>query len=264
MLKIFLSLAFTVVFAACHHTEPAAPPGQHSPATTVADVQDEPAPLPTKPQSPPTDGEWETFHPDGARATACRYVDGKIAGEYHEWHTNEQPKITGNYRSGLKHGTWTTFDERGKVLFSEKYCFGILDNQIRDQFLNFIRAQQQEHVGNSCGTLAHECFTTMDLSYFRSGKVAETLRHDLTTDGNFLQLMLAVQSKGTAFWENLAVRGRSTYKKTWAQIGKITCAGQTDAGQLAEKSIAGTVVGAAADLLRQKSATLEAKLAESK
>ena len=261
MLKNLLFLALAVLTVSCRHAESPATTDQNPPATPAGFVPEKVAPLPAEPQSPPTDGDWETLHENGTRATTCHFVDGRLVGEYKEWHPNGQLKISGNYRSGLKNGAWTTFDEDGKVLFSEKYCFGILENRIRNNFFDFIRSQQQRYVGSSCGTLAHECFTDLDWSGFRRNNIAETLRQDLASDETFIQLILAAQSQGPAFGENLVIRGRKLFKKTWAQMGVVSCDGQTEAGQLAERSIAEAVAGAAADLLRQKNTTLENKLA---
>ena len=256
----FIFLVFTLVFVACIPSDPppAPPPKAVAPAP-VATAK----PAPPIPPKPPTGGPWETFHPNGTKATACRYVAGKISGAYREWYPNGSSKVIGSYRAGLRHGDWSEFDEKGDLTTVQNYSFGLVTNTIQDSFLDLIRQQQARNVGESCGEWAHQCFTDKDLAAFRRYKVAEEMCKELRSDHSFIALVLAIKSRGTPYWAALQTRGKKTFKKTWKQMGRISCAGQTTAGQTAEKIIATSIVRLSAEMLNQSSKSLENKLSAS-
>jgi hypothetical protein len=56
--------------------------------------------------------------------------------------------------------------------------------------------------------------------------------------------------------QNLLDRASTTYKQTWAEMGKVGPEGQTDAGQTAERLIAEAVVEKVKELLKKPDAEL--------
>lgn len=62
------------------------------------------------------EGRWQSWHPTGAPASECDYKNGVEHGEYMVFHESTgKIMITGQYENGKKIGSWTFYDEDGKV-----------------------------------------------------------------------------------------------------------------------------------------------------
>jgi hypothetical protein len=110
-----------------------------------------------------------------------------------------------------------------------------------------IRQQQWLHVRESWGEQDWQCFTWADLRNFKADNVPGAVVEVLKADPQFEQLVGQIRALGSSTRSYVLARALRTYKPTWAQLGRVTSAGQTDAGQQAEQEIARAVV----DLVRQ-------------
>ncbi len=83
----------------------------------------------------------ETYNVEGVLLfKAVQYIDCMV-GEWFEYYPSGKIKVVGHYRENetgtwdqlwdggycIKHGTWTYYDEKGKVTNVEKYSFGNID-----------------------------------------------------------------------------------------------------------------------------------------
>lgn len=53
------------------------------------------------------------------------YVDGKLNGEYREYHNNTAPKVVGEYVNGKRNGQWKHFGPDGKITHLYRYKNGV-------------------------------------------------------------------------------------------------------------------------------------------
>lgn len=107
-----------------------------------------------------------------------------------------------------------------------------------DALIVLVRSLQRQHVKESYGERAFECFTDVDLEKFHDANIPKKVSAQLRTDKQFLSIVNGLQSLNTKQRSELLERVALTYKPTWSQLGKIDKRGQTDAGQLAEREIA--------------------------
>jgi hypothetical protein len=125
-----------------------------------------------------------------------------------------------------------------------------------ERLIDLIQQLQHEHVRDSFGVQAGQCFTDKDLARFKADRVTAELVGQLKDDKDFLAIVDSIRGMGSAERTKLLDRAQQTYKKTWAELGYDPATsppaklreGQTDAGQEAERSIAEAVV----ELVRQK------------
>lgn len=111
-----------------------------------------------------------------------------------------------------------------------------------------VQREQRANVRESHGELAGECFTWVDLEEFARARTAELIVRRIRRDTPFLQVVAAL--KRLSPQERVAVLGacRKPLRPTWRQLGRISPAGTTDAGQRAEQIIADNIVTVAAEL----------------
>lgn len=112
-----------------------------------------------------------------------------------------------------------------------------------------IRQQQRLHVRESWGEEDWQCFTWTNLRDFQAGNAPGTVVDVLNADPQFGQLVGEIGAMSASARTYLLARALRTYKPTWAQLGRVTPAGQTDAGQTAEQEIARAVVGLVRQML---------------
>jgi len=105
-----------------------------------------------------------------------------------------------------------------------------------------IKQQQRVHVRESWGEWDYQCFTWDDLRWFQKEDVPAEITKKLAKDAKFAAIVRGIKEMKPAERNKLLKRASRTYKPTWAQLGRITRAGQTDAGQEAERLIAGAIV----------------------
>lgn len=127
-----------------------------------------------------------------------------------------------------------------------------------DDLLRIIKSEQQAEVRESTGVFSGQNFSDDDLKKFREDNtprsVAERLRHN----GHFIDVVLAIKRMEPGAREKLLAEGMRTYKKTWAQLGRIGPEGQTEAGQEAERLIAKAVVNLVKELYSLSAEKLDA------
>lgn len=111
-----------------------------------------------------------------------------------------------------------------------------------EALIDIIKSAQRRHVRDSWGERASECFTDRDLDKFHDSKIPTKVADDLRTDKRFQSTIQAIRSLPPQQRDELLDRAASSYKPTWAQLGRIDRAGQTEAGQQAEKEIAAGIV----------------------
>jgi hypothetical protein len=125
-----------------------------------------------------------------------------------------------------------------------------------ERLIDLIRQLQHEHVRDSSGIQAGQCFTDNDLAKFKADKVTAEIVGHLKDDKDFSAAVDSIRAMDSGERTKLLDKARQTYKKTWAELGYDPATtpaaklreGQTDAGQEAERLIAEAVV----DLVRQK------------
>lgn len=61
-------------------------------------------------------GKWQSWHPNGAKASEVSYVDGKENGKYIVYHDNGQIRHTGRYSMGEKVDKWKFYSEEGELV----------------------------------------------------------------------------------------------------------------------------------------------------
>ncbi|MEK7752164.1 MAG: hypothetical protein AAB654_09635 [Acidobacteriota bacterium] len=107
---------------------------------------------------------------------------------------------------------------------------------------DIIAAQQKKHVRESWGEWAHECFTEIDLKEFVRTGVPGRIAEDLRRSRRFIEVVLAFKQVPADRREKQLNACRRPLRKTWAQLGRISREGQTEAGQKAERMIAEVIV----------------------
>ena len=110
------------------------------------------------------------------------------------------------------------------------------------ELIKVIKNKQKKHVKESSGKWAYECFTDDNLKSFKSSNVIKSIVDDLKVDRNFLSIAIATKKMSSQEWQKLRNQAISTFKPTWAELGRISPEAQTDSGQTAEKMIAQAIV----------------------
>lgn len=113
-----------------------------------------------------------------------------------------------------------------------------------------IEEQQKKNVRETHGIWAHQCFTDDDLNQFiQSGQPAKIAR-SLKGSKRFIAVVSALKKMPSAQRQKLLSSCRRPLRKTWAQLGRISPEGQTEAGQQAERLIADAIVGLVEQLIK--------------
>jgi hypothetical protein len=115
----------------------------------------------------------------------------------------------------------------------------------------YIEAQQKAHVRESTGIYAYQCFTEVDLGRFKADSVHLKLAREARQSPRFRAIVAQLRTLPEEPRKAILAEARSVGHPTWAQLGRITTdgSGQTEAGQVAEKLIAGAIVHATEELL---------------
>lgn len=120
-----------------------------------------------------------------------------------------------------------------------------------EELIKIIEDQQRGHVKQSCGEFGYQNFGQRDLDEFKKKEVSKQIKDELKQNGEFKEVLLAIKRLSPGDQQKLFEQASGTYQRTWAELGKISCEGQTEAGQEAEKIIAGSIVDLVRDNLRQ-------------
>lgn len=117
----------------------------------------------------------------------------------------------------------------------------------------YVGTQQKAHVRESTGIYAYECFTDLDLSRFKADSVHLQVAREAKRSPRFRAIVAQLKALPEGQRKVILVEARNVGHPTWAQLGRITSdgSGQTTAGQAAEELIAGAIVRAAEEVLRE-------------
>ena len=118
-----------------------------------------------------------------------------------------------------------------------------------NDLINLVKEAQRSHVKESYGEEAGQAFTDADLAKFQSDDIPAMVVSSLMRDRHFIRVVIAIQKMDPLSQQELLNSAQKPLRPTWAQLGKISSEGQTDAGQQAEKLIAKSVVEKVSELL---------------
>jgi len=113
-----------------------------------------------------------------------------------------------------------------------------------------IEIAQKSNVRESCGPEADESFTDADYQEFTARKMPRKIAQSLRSDRKFMEGVLALREKPAAERGAFIQSCRRALRPTWAELGRISCEGQTDAGQAAELDIANAVADMIEELVK--------------
>ncbi len=118
-----------------------------------------------------------------------------------------------------------------------------------DMLIEIIVKVQHNNVKESYGERAGQNFSDQDLENFEKKGERAKITAQLKTDGEFLDVVLAIKHMTASERQKLLSLGLNKYKPTWEQLGRVDKEGQTDAGQKAERMIAEDIVNLVKQLL---------------
>lgn len=105
-----------------------------------------------------------------------------------------------------------------------------------------IQGAQKSNVRASYGEYAYQSFTDLDYQVFVEDGLAKKIAAHFVRDRRFMEAVLALRQMPELERQRFLQSCRKPLHQTWAQLGRITNAGQTEAGQRAECDIANAVV----------------------
>lgn len=107
---------------------------------------------------------------------------------------------------------------------------------------DFIREKQLQYVSRSYGTWGYQCFTWVDLDYFKQDLA--DIKTEIRGDARLTSIAARIKARSWSDQQTLYASASKIYTPTWAQMGYIDSQGngQTDAGQAAERMIGEAIV----------------------
>jgi hypothetical protein len=112
--------------------------------------------------------------------------------------------------------------------------------------IEVVQRAQKKNVRASSGEYAYQCFTELDYQAFvREGR-AQKIGSRLVRNRTFMEAVLALRQMPESERQRFLEVCRKPLRPTWAQLGRVSSAGQTEAGQQAEWDIANAIVATAA------------------
>ena len=147
------------------------------------------------------------------------------------------------------------------IPFLQRACWGMLfilatactsEGQTTkpDDLIGIIKEQQADHVRQSCSPEGCCCFTWMSLQSFKQDKTPQKVVQHLRSDTRFKAVVNSIRKLSATDWTKLKKQALATRKKTWTELGHISCSAQTDAGKKAEESIAQAIVSLVSEMLK--------------
>lgn len=112
-----------------------------------------------------------------------------------------------------------------------------------------IMEQQRKNIKESYGEQAYQCFTDEDLRQFVQNETPQKVTDALKWDNRFIDLVLAIKDMNPSDRQKFLNSCLRPLRQTWAQLGRISPEGQTEAGQRAEMMIATSIVDLAKNLV---------------
>jgi hypothetical protein len=119
-----------------------------------------------------------------------------------------------------------------------------------EDLLQYIRSAEQEEIRESWGEEAAECFTWVDYDAFVSNERPVAVANKLKATPQFHALMDMVKKLPEPAQRELLERARLQARPTWAMIGRISREGTTEAGRKAGLLLAGAIVAAVEEGLK--------------
>lgn len=123
-----------------------------------------------------------------------------------------------------------------------------------EELISIIQEQQRKNVKESWGELAHQCFTDNDLARFVQNKTTEQITESLKRNPEFLDVVLAIRQMEPSKRKTLLISADKPLRRTWAELGRISREGQTEAGQEAERRIATAIINLVKELVNMPEA----------
>ena len=122
------------------------------------------------------------------------------------------------------------------------------------EFLELIRREEAAAIRESWGKEGSQCFTWDDLREFRQNDVPGRVAGRLKESEEFRATVRALGVLSPLDRDALLQRAKAAFRPTWAELGTISPAGTTEAGQEAGRLLAAAIVDSAAELLKEMSA----------
>lgn len=115
--------------------------------------------------------------------------------------------------------------------------------------LEVIHREERANIRESWGEERAQCFTWDDLKDFQQKDTATHVATRLKRSDEFREIVKAIRDLPYIDREALLQRARGAFRPTWAELGRISREGTTEAGQKAGQELAVAVVDAAVELL---------------
>lgn len=115
--------------------------------------------------------------------------------------------------------------------------------------LDLIHREERASIRESWGEEHAQCFTWDDLKEFQQKEIHNRVATGLKTSNEFKAIIRALRNLPYIDREALLQRARGAFRPTWAELGRISREGTTEAGQKAGKLLAGAIADAAVELL---------------
>jgi hypothetical protein len=119
-----------------------------------------------------------------------------------------------------------------------------------EQIISIIQEQQRKNVKESWGELAQQGFTDDDLNRFVQTRTTERITDSLKRDPRFLDVVLAIRKMEPSKRSALLISAEKPLRPTWAELGRISSEGQTEAGQKVERMIATAIINFVKELVK--------------
>ena len=120
---------------------------------------------------------------------------------------------------------------------------------------SIIQKLQFDDVKESCGTEAYQCFTDIDYENFSTSKKAQQIAEEQRQSQAFRNAAMALASIPEPDRSQAVKPLRQPLRKTWGELHEISCKGQTEAGNRAERDIANALADVALELARSGAGT---------
>jgi hypothetical protein len=138
---------------------------------------------------------------------------------------------------------WEETSLVGDVCFVEPCQPAVITSTVSpEELLVVIKSQQQSEVKESYGEYRGQNFSDEDLKAFKEKNTPQAVAERLRRDGHFIDVVLAIKRMEPGARQQLLGVGVQTYRKTWAELGRMSREGQTEAGQEADRLIAKAIV----------------------
>jgi len=105
---------------------------------------------------------------------------------------------------------------------------------------DIIKSKHSQYVKTSYSE--SNCFTDADLEKFRNNKIPNQIVADLMKNNAFIDLIISIKGISPTDRQELLERCSKIAKLTWANLGKVSPNGQTEAGNQAELLISEAIV----------------------